>query len=292
MTNPQGVIKDRRNGSNGVVEAIEAFSSCLNTQIVYYIMFLVNPGHSMKEVRDRRMNYSEPMHDFGQNVGAFVEDADAISLILDEAKRNLDGEERRAQTSDERGKVFLMIATILVAACSALAARTTIGLALIPFVPAVLSVYVLVANYRPVRVVVPKFEEMKSATSHESLKRILIAQYLHRANYADPQNAYRIGVVQTAARLLLLATAALLVVVIVSAFCLEESRPTDVNVQRVNTQTVNPIDTSEHSPRIRATDSIIPDEKVMTQKPVSNGNSKPTILPAQRDTLIRRRQSK
>ncbi len=168
----------------------------------YALLFILNPGHRYREVKAQRMD-----------VGVIRDtDAPRITPVSAEAAREYFQEElRRGQVVDEKNKVLLTVAALLVAACAAIASNIEPKWPiLLPLTLTGISVFLVLVHFGVRSVPVPSHEitdQEKLAESFSECRKSL-----------SLATSYRVGVYRASLRAATLGIVSLLLVFAYFAF--------------------------------------------------------------------------
>ena len=169
-------------------------------------MFILNPGHTFDEVKNSRMVHTKS-------------DKESLPKKSENACKYYQEEIQRSQVVDEKNKVLLTIAALLLAACSAIASYIEPKwLVLIPLIPTVISVFLVLVHFGVQTVPIPQYE----LASDKSL----IKSYHECKETLSRATDFRIGIYRTAYRAITLSILSLLVVFIF--FASNESSSSEV----------------------------------------------------------------
>jgi len=175
-------------------EFIEKTGRLFCNLATYIIMFILNPGHTFDEVKKSRMVYTQPGEE-------------SLPQKTEIACKYYQEEIQRSKVVDEKNKVLLTIAALLVAACSAMASSVEPKwLVLIPLIFTIISIFLVLVHFGVQVVSVPQYE----STGDESL----IKSYHECKEELARATDFRVGIYRTACRAITLSIISLLVVFI------------------------------------------------------------------------------
>ncbi|MCK5472671.1 MAG: hypothetical protein KAI59_01455 [Planctomycetes bacterium] len=146
----------------------------------FILLYILNPGHRYAEVKSDSMILSETVE------GTASGNADSARTYYEE-------EVKRSKVVDEKNKVLLTIAALLVAACSAIAAGIEPKwLILVPLIPTVVSIFLILVHFGVQTVSIPKYE----LTNDEQLAE----SYYHCKENLSRATEFRVGIYRAACR--------------------------------------------------------------------------------------------
>ncbi len=193
----------RRNLCKTLVEKIETISYRVESfgkrvchKTTWFLMLILNPGHRFSEVVKQEMSSSESVS--SKDKKTIVSD---VEVLLVAASSQYDNAINRGKTINEKNKVLLTVAALLLAASAALAPHIDWKwLILIPLLPLVSSIYLILVHFGVQKVRVPNWESVRSARCGQTAKRKLALDYWECSHLLEPRNDFRVGVYRTAAR--------------------------------------------------------------------------------------------
>jgi hypothetical protein len=194
-------------------------------RVTYWIIFILNPGHTYAEIRDGAM-----VHTTNGEPWVVPDEADP-ALALEEARRESEREEKRKQAIDDKSKVMLTVSALLLTANVALLPHLPIRwFGFIPLCFVLAAVFLTLMYFRTDRtgVVVPSKVDW---TDRDKTRLALARSEFTCAARMGPRNDLRVGVHKAARRALLLALAAMALVLISLAIV----KPIDPLVRRIQT---------------------------------------------------------
>lgn len=191
--------------------------------IAYAMLFVLNHGHSYKEIRAGALNHAT------KGDAVTIPDNANAELALEEARRVAEREESRREVVDDKSKVMLTVSALLLTANSALLPHAPIRwLAFIPLCFVFMAVFLLLMYFRTYQSEVVHHSETDWADA-DNAKLALARIEFACAEKMGPQNDLRIGVHRAARRSLVLALAFMVPVLISVAFV----TPDDALVKRI-----------------------------------------------------------
>lgn len=182
---------------------IEVFCSHCVSIFVFVALFCLNPGHKYSEIRNACLEQKEKPHEL--SCTAAISDGNA-SLLFQETTRITQGEEDRKTAIDDKSKVLLTVAALLVAGISTLAQYANPHwIIAFPMLPALVTVVLIIVYFRIQHIGIIDLSKIQWGDNETGAKVELARQYLNHANYLSPQNDFRAGIYRAAARSLLIA---------------------------------------------------------------------------------------
>jgi len=159
---------------------LEYFGKDCSNVATYTLLFILNPGHTYAEVKNKHMILSGVANE-------------TSPTNVEATRKYYDEEIKRNQVVDEKNKVLLTIAALLVAACSAIAAGIEPKwLMLVPLIPTVASIFLILVHFGVQTVSIPEYE----LTSDEQLAR----SYYHCKENLSRATEFRVGIYRAACR--------------------------------------------------------------------------------------------
>lgn len=176
----------KKNSLVNLFKKLENIGKACCNRATYILLFMLNPEHTYDEVKSSRMIPSKPAK------GKAPDKPDVARAYYEE-------EVKRSKIVDEKNKVLLTIAALLVAACSAIAAGIEPKwLMLIPLIPTVVSVFLVLVHFGVQTVSIPEYEltcESKLAKSYyECKKKLSLATDFRVGIYLAACRAVTMGV--------------------------------------------------------------------------------------------------
>lgn len=179
---------------------LEKVSGYFINLITFFLMFILNPGHTFKEVQDKRMNN-------GKNTGQSYEVTDEVDadFFLKITKEHLDGELNRGTVVDEKNKVLLTVAALLMAADAAvILAISPKWIALLPMVPTTAAIFLILVHFGVRVVPVPNYREISKDINTKNAKINLGKEYLNCESEYSQGNNYLVGVYRASCRAIII----------------------------------------------------------------------------------------
>jgi len=224
QTDPDAPLQT--NGTPTPIGRIESVASSTAWCVAFALMYVFNPGHSFKELRDGRMHYekAERASSDSPSAHSWLENASDLNLACEEARNALGREENRQKVIDEKSKVMLTVSALLLAAISAVLPHVAFRwLLLVPFGLTFATIYLLLMYFRTCTVQSPDAGAIDWSDSRTARTAIAKAQLRISADL-EPQNGLRVGVQRAARRTLILGLLALMPSVVMLAFSPSENR--------------------------------------------------------------------
>ena len=187
---------------------LEDFGKACSNTATYILLFILNPGHTYAEVKNDCMIPSETFRGTAPST-------------VDSARAYYEEEVKRSKVVDEKNKVLLTIAALLVAACSAIAAGIeTKWFILIPLIPTVVSIFLVLVHFGVQTVSIPKYEL--------TCDKELAESYYQCKNKLSLATDFRVGIYRAACRAITIGILLLLAIFIY--FASEESYSAEENL--------------------------------------------------------------
>jgi len=207
------------------LEKIEGWASNTAYRVAYWLIYVLNPGHSYQEIRAGEMRHAKPTESMS------LPDSADPELVLDEARREAKRQEERRQAIDDKSKVLLTVSTLLLAANAALLPFLPLRwLGFLPLCFVLASVFLSLMYFRTYQT--ECVDRTKVDWSDKSKAQRALAQVeFECAVKMGPQNDLRVGVHKAARRALILALASLIPVLLSVALV----APNDALVKRIQT---------------------------------------------------------
>lgn len=179
---------------------LESVGKKICNRATWFFMFLLNPGHSFAEVTEQRMHYKKKVDKAKEEPCSADEE-----MLLTAASSHYQTEVNRARVVDEKNKVLLTIAALLVTAIAALAPSVNHRwLALIPLFPIMAALYLILVHFGVQAVPVPDWKSVRSFPKADEATRKLASEYFKCGDELGPQNNFRVGVYRTSARAMII----------------------------------------------------------------------------------------
>ena len=191
------------------------------------LLFILNPGHTYAEVKDKHMILSKTVDETSTtNVKSKTVDETA-SANVEAACKYYEVEVNRSQVVDEKNKVLLTVAALLVAACSAIAVGIEPKwLMLIPLIPTVVSIFLVLVHFGVQKISIPEYE----LTSNEQLAK---SYYKCKENLSRATE-FRVGIYRAARRAVTMGVILLMVIFIYSASVGRNERCQECSAQQLS----------------------------------------------------------
>ena len=117
-------------------ENLERFGTKCCNLTTFILLYILNPGHRYAEVKKKSLS---PPDDF--------KEIDSGNVDVD--LKYYEEEVKRTNVVDEKNKILLTIAALLIAACSAIATGIEPkGLILFPLIPTVASIFLILVHFK------------------------------------------------------------------------------------------------------------------------------------------------
>lgn len=207
-------------GTPTLLGRIEFVAASAAWGVTFALMYIFNPGHTFKELRDGRMHKKKAEHSplDSSSEHSWLETASDPSMACEEARNVLASEEHRQKVIDEKSKVMLTVSALLLAAISAVLPHVAFRwLLLVPFGLTCATIYLLLMYFRTCTVQSPDPSSIDWSDARAAQSAIARAQ-LDASADLEPQNGLRVGVQRAARRTLILALLALMPSVAMLAF--------------------------------------------------------------------------
>lgn len=166
--------------------------------LTWLLMMVLNPAHSREEIRKQEMDY---IH---QDTEAAAESETATTDFRYESafsyyKTEID----RGRSIDEKNKVLLTAAALLLATVGALAPKVAPAwLVVLPAVPVLITLYLVLVHFGVQAVPVPQWDCRRTSCDDDA-KRKLIDSFFSGGRSLGIKNDFRVGVYRAALRSLL-----------------------------------------------------------------------------------------
>lgn len=207
------------------LERAETSVSDAAYRVVFWLVYVLNPGHSYQEIRDGEMRHANP------SAPVVLPDSTDAELALDEARREAERQEGRRETIDDKSKVMLPVSTLLLVANSALLPFLPIRwIGFIPVCFVLAAVFLTLMYFRTYRTECVDPTKVDWADKGKAQLGIARVEF-ECARKMGPQNDLRVGVHKAARRALILALASVVPVLLTVAFV----TPDDALVKRIET---------------------------------------------------------
>ena len=164
--------------------------------ITFFLMFILNPGHTFKEIQDKRMHN-------GANTDQSNEVSDGVDadFFLEITREHLNSEINRGTVVDEKNKVLLTVAALLMAADAAvLLAINHKWIALLPMLPTTAAIFLILIHFGVRVVPVPNYREIFNDINTKNAKINLGKEYLNCESKFSQSNNYFVGVYRASCR--------------------------------------------------------------------------------------------
>ena len=168
-------------------------------RLTYGILFVLNPGHTLKEVVDGRMH-----RDRLQPGPKLSPESDA-DTALEEAHREWDEEERRRSIIDDKSKVLVTVGSLLLAANAALLPNVpNCCVGLLPVLPLAAAIFLVLMYFRTGVVHVVDREKVNWVAKRDDLRRSLASERFLCTAQMRPINDFQVGIQRAARRAIIL----------------------------------------------------------------------------------------
>lgn len=201
---------------SSIFQYFEKIGDHITNWITYILLFVLNPGHELEEVRKgaliREMNASE------KTLIVHASD-DNIDVLLTEAKTYKEEEDKRRIIIDEKNKILLTVSALLVTASAALFPHVDPRwIILIPLFPILMSLYLILMYFRVQAVQVIDLRSINWEDDLRKTKEKLVSDYFNCASNLSPKNDFLVGLYRAASRALILGIFIFLFVFFVAVF--------------------------------------------------------------------------
>lgn len=207
-------------GTPTLLGRIESVASSAAWGVAFALMYVFNPGHRFKELRDGRMHYKKAEHaqPGSPSEHSWLENAIDLDMACEEAQNAFVREEKRQKVIDEKSKVMLTVSALLLAAISAVLPHVAFRwLLLVPFGLTCVTIYLLLMYFRTCAVQSPDASSIDWSDARTA-KTAVAKAWLEASADLEPQNGLRVGVQRAARRTLILGLLALMPSVAMLAF--------------------------------------------------------------------------
>jgi len=189
-----------------IFEFLEKHGKTCCKRATYISLLILNPGHTYAEVKDGKMHVPADFKSkFRKDENATVKSACAY----------FDEEVKRSQVIDEKNKVLLTVAALLLAACSVIASNIEPKwLALLPLIPTVISIFLILVHFGIRSIPIPDYGKKNKELTNS---------YFDCMEEYDQANCFRVGIYLASCRAVTIGVLLLLVVFIYFAFTKESS---------------------------------------------------------------------
>lgn len=185
--------------------------------ITYAILAVLNPGHTCAEVRDGKMHHKGAA---GPKIGSSAN----AGLVLEEARLAKEGEEQRRVIADEKSKVLLTVAALLLASNAALVPYVSVRwVSLLPIIPMMATLFLVLMYFRTYGTPVVDREQIDWSAAADDIKRALALACFDCAAMMGPVNDFRVGVQRAARRAILISVALMLPSVVMAVLGSQDS---------------------------------------------------------------------
>ncbi len=191
------------NRINKLFETFEKwYEKCLN-RITWILLFILNPGHTYQEVEKNRMFTSLEQGEESEQLGENEESIDPaiLDIQLSSSHSHYDDEEKRSQIIDEKNKIILTIAALLITALAFVSPNIKIKwLILIPLILITSAIFLVLVHFGVQTVYVPNQKRVMSFADLNKVKRFFVQEFFHCGDKLSECNNYRIGVFRASCR--------------------------------------------------------------------------------------------
>lgn len=178
-----------------LIERTEGAASRAAYRCTYWLLSILNPGHTIEEIRQGKMDGARPAMKLPPSA-----DSD---IALNEARRAQESEEMRRAIVDDKSKVLLTVSALLLAANTAILPHTLWGLVPLFFVFA--AVFLTLMYFRTYKSKCVDYEKVEWQKTAAEVKLQLAREVFDCAQSMEPVNNLRVGVHRGARRALILA---------------------------------------------------------------------------------------
>ena len=183
--------------------------------VTYFVLLVLNPGHSLEEVEKGALNSAEHSSDLKAPTESATEQSD---LFLAEAGAYLQEQKCRQVTVDDKNKVLLTVSSIFLAAQAAVATQLeSRWILLFPFLPTMCAIFLILRYFGIGWSAVVNPQEVDWTTATERIKHKLATQYIQCALFLIPRIDFRVGLYRASLRALQIGALCLLPVFIYGA---------------------------------------------------------------------------
>ena len=202
-------------------ERLEPYAQEGTYRLVYWLLFVFNPGHTLKEIRDGAMDREIQKIDLPDGADA--------SLALEEAHRAAAYEETRRGIVDEKSKVLLTVSALLLAANAALLPRAPVA-GVIPLLCVFVATFLTLMYFRTYTTTVVDYRTVNWSKESDEVRIQIARKQFACVDGMARVNEYRVGVHRGARRALIAAVVSML---LVSTAVVSLSKRTDPLVERI-----------------------------------------------------------
>ncbi len=184
---------------------IETFFEVLGDIATWLLLFIFNPGHEFKEVRQRELRYptEEKTEDFASNSAQ-------PEYVIDLAKSCYMHEINRGKIIDEKNRILLTVCSLLLLTIGVVLAHTTARFLVVFSISALISSLYLILMYFRIRVVQAP-DWMEASNYNEDEAKVLLARdYYSSSKQISASNDFRAGVYKASSRIMLLGLLAII----------------------------------------------------------------------------------
>lgn len=207
------------------LERVEDNASNGAYRVAYWLVYVLNPGHSYQEILNGEMQHATPAPPVE------VPDSADAEFVLAEARREVERQEKRREAIDDKSKIMLPVSALLLAANAALLPFLPVRwLGFIPLSFVLMALFLTLMYFRTYR---NKYvDPTKVDWSDKTKAQLELARVeFDCARSMGPQNDLRVGVHKAARRALVLGLGCLVPVLLSVAFV----KPDDAVVKRIET---------------------------------------------------------
>lgn len=193
--------------------AIEARMTETLNKITFIIMYVLNPGHSLEEVRGGKCDH-EGAIGLGKDP-MIAADREVVDLLAMEVRRQLSRQDERHAGLDEKSKVLLTMTGVLLAANTAVLPQLPVRwLGLLPIAGLLTGLFLLLRYFKTGSYTVVDLETIEWKDEIEAKRQVAIeeskvaADLWRRCDFliGVQRSAYRVLLLSLAAEVLVLAT--------------------------------------------------------------------------------------
>jgi len=178
--------------------------------VTYILLFILNPGHEYAEVKKKQMILRKTLKTT-EDLESTQIDENCTTMNVEAARAYFEEEVKRSQVINDKNKVLLTIAALLVAANAALASSIEPKwMVLVPLILTVISIFLVLVHFGVRSVPIPKYE----ITDENELAK----SYSDCTKQFSRANEFRVGVYLASCRAVTLGVLLLVVIFIFFAF--------------------------------------------------------------------------
>lgn len=185
------------------IENIEKVAKAVVDMFVFLALFFLNPGHHFREVAQGVLEQEHASYLVPEEHSLLPQEQS--DLLLSEAEKALSSENDRQHAIDEKSKILLTIAALLLAAISVIASQIASRWILaFPMAFVWLAIVLVLIYFRKQSVAIVDSNSLDWSGELPHLKYELSRLNFTCANHLSVRNDFRVGIYQAAARALLI----------------------------------------------------------------------------------------